>query len=77
MLGSIPLLGRLFRRTVNDTSKTELLIFLTPHVAQNPLLLEGMSQEELDGSKIVTGAIKDGAFQEHLEGLRRGAAKPE
>ena len=32
LLGSIPVIGRLFRRTIKSKSKTELLIFLTPHV---------------------------------------------
>ncbi|MEM9665205.1 MAG: hypothetical protein AAF970_09735, partial [Bacteroidota bacterium] len=32
VLGSIPLLGRLFRSKKRDTRKSELLIFLTPHV---------------------------------------------
>ena len=32
LLGSIPLLGRLFRSTSKDLRKTELVIFLTPHV---------------------------------------------
>lgn len=32
ILGSIPLLGRLFRSTSRDMRKSELVIFLTPHV---------------------------------------------
>lgn len=32
LLGDIPLVGALFRRTIIEKSKTELLIFLTPHV---------------------------------------------
>lgn len=32
LLGDVPLLGRLFRRTTVKKSRTELLIFLTPHV---------------------------------------------
>lgn len=33
VLGDLPLLGGLFRRTVIENSKTELLLFLTPQVA--------------------------------------------
>jgi len=36
LLGDIPLLGALFRRTITDTSKTELLIFLTPMSLSKP-----------------------------------------
>jgi type IV pilus assembly protein PilQ len=32
LLGDIPLLGNLFKTTTRATSKTELLIFLTPHI---------------------------------------------
>ncbi|MEM6337366.1 MAG: hypothetical protein AAF752_12420, partial [Bacteroidota bacterium] len=32
ILGSIPLLGRLFRSERKETRKSELVIFLTPHV---------------------------------------------
>ena len=32
LLGDIPVVGALFRRTIIEKSKTELLIFLTPHV---------------------------------------------
>lgn len=36
LLGDIPLLGHAFKRTVKQNTKTELLIFLTPHVVQHP-----------------------------------------
>jgi general secretion pathway protein D/type IV pilus assembly protein PilQ len=32
LLGEVPLLGGLFRRTEDTTTKTELVIFLTPHI---------------------------------------------
>ncbi|MBL7189548.1 MAG: hypothetical protein ISS70_24735, partial [Phycisphaerae bacterium] len=33
LLGDIPIAGHLFKRTIKEKTKTELLIFLTPHVA--------------------------------------------
>jgi len=36
LLGDVPLLGALFKRTTRQTAKTELLIFLTPRVVQQP-----------------------------------------
>lgn len=36
LLGDIPILGNLFRSTSKETQKTELLVFLTPHVVANP-----------------------------------------
>jgi general secretion pathway protein D len=34
-LGDIPLLGKLFGRTVDNSRKTNLVIFLTPHIVRN------------------------------------------
>jgi len=41
VLGDLPLVGALFRRTQIDKTKTELLIFLTPHVAQEARAAQG------------------------------------
>jgi general secretion pathway protein D len=75
ILGDIPLLGWLFKHKISAKNKTELLIFLTPHVAPTPGMLKGMSKDELEGSKIVPRAVEDGAFQDHLQGLDRGGKK--
>jgi len=74
ILGDIPLLGYLFRRTVTNKSKTELLIFLTPHVAKKPAALKRMSTDEMEGSNILPKAVEPGAFDKHMEGLRRGSS---
>ncbi|MBI3314493.1 MAG: type II and III secretion system protein, partial [Candidatus Omnitrophica bacterium] len=39
LLGDIPVIGEIFRKKEDQTDKTELLIFLTPHIitANNPL----------------------------------------
>lgn len=34
ILGSIPLLGQLFRNTTRSTTRTELVVFLTPHIVR-------------------------------------------
>jgi len=76
ILGDIPLLGFFFRRTVEQKTKTELLIFLTPHVAQQPEDLEAMSESEKAGTKVIQDAVEKGAFDEHMKGMERGAAPP-
>ena len=63
-LGDIPLLGALFRRTVRSKVKTELLIFLTPHVAERA--------EDLQ-SATIEGTPQGDAFDEHLKAMRSGA----
>jgi len=46
LLGDIPLLGNLFKHKVTSDAKTELLIFLTPHVIAAPSQLAMMSATE-------------------------------
>jgi general secretion pathway protein D len=77
LLGDIPWIGEAFKRRQSKKTKTELLIFLTPHVAQRPDLLQNMSKQEIEGSKLVPGAVDANAFQEHKDGLQRGATTVE
>jgi len=72
ILGDIPILKYAFSRTTVDKTKTELLIFLTPHVAPQADLLRPMSQEELKGTRLTPNAIEPGTFDEHLRGMKRG-----
>jgi len=73
LLGDIPLLGAMFRRTIQSKAKTELLIFLTPHVANRPEDVERISDAEKAGSQAVRGAVGGDAFDEHLKAMQRGA----
>jgi general secretion pathway protein D len=45
-LGDIPLLGNLFKRKITTDGKTELLIFLTPHVIQAPVEIAALTTTE-------------------------------
>jgi len=77
LLGSIPLLGMLFRRTINEKAKTELLIFLTPHVAHEAGQLQAMSKDELAGSKVIGTAVEPGAFDKHMKRMQSDTAPAE
>ncbi len=55
LLGDIPLLGALFRRTQKNDAQTELIIFLTPHIIQYPSQLAALSASETKKSE----ALKD------------------
>jgi type II secretory pathway component GspD/PulD (secretin) len=46
LLGDIPLLGSLFKRKIKSGQKTELLIFLTPHIVQAPTQLAAITEVE-------------------------------
>lgn len=46
LLGDIPILGAAFRHRVDNNTKTELLIFLTPTIVDTPTELAAMSHSE-------------------------------
>ncbi|MBI5768867.1 MAG: hypothetical protein HZA93_13800 [Verrucomicrobia bacterium] len=46
LLGDIPIIGSAFKRQVTDDVKTELLIFLTPHVVAKPDDLDKLADVE-------------------------------
>ncbi|HXE52897.1 MAG TPA: type II and III secretion system protein, partial [Tepidisphaeraceae bacterium] len=72
ILGDIPIIKYAFSRTQVDKTKTELLLFLTPHVAAQPDVLDPMSKEELKGTRLTPNAVEPGTFNEHLRGMERG-----
>lgn len=55
VLGSIPILGRLFRYDLNRFEKKELLVFLTPVVLTSEELSRSLMHEDLENSHV--GAI--------------------
>lgn len=74
ILGDIPIIGLLFQHNVTKKTKTELLIFLTPHVAKHPDEMQSKTEDEIAGAKITPNAVEPGAFQEQMRGMQRGAA---
>jgi general secretion pathway protein D len=54
-LGDIPVLGHLFKTTRNRKQKTNLLIFLTPHVIRSAADLEAISR------------VKRNSFRQHSD----------
>jgi general secretion pathway protein D len=65
-LGSVPILGSLFRRTIKETDKTELLIFLTPHVAPDALALTPISDRERKRSNLLDDETVSDIFKKHI-----------
>jgi len=45
LLGDIPLLGGLFRFESEDTSNTELVVFITPKIVEQPLVMSASEQK--------------------------------
>lgn len=58
-LGDIPLLGRLFRRETEETKKTSLLVFVTPHIITSPQeIAELTAQKKTESEKFIEKEIK-------------------
>lgn len=68
LLGDIPYLGAAFRRKIKDDTKTELIIFLTPHVVPEPSKLAKMSETEA-GKHIAPNAFSEEELNRYLDGF--------
>lgn len=66
VLGDIPLLGYAFKRKVKSDVKTELLIFLTPHVVRNPGELAKLSTNTREEMNLAPDAFPKGELERFL-----------
>jgi general secretion pathway protein D len=66
ILGDIPILGFAFKRKVKSDVKTELLIFLTPHVIQTPEDLARVSSGERQKLDLAPKAFPEGDMNRYI-----------
>jgi general secretion pathway protein D len=74
ILGDIPILGWAFSRKVKEDTKTELLIFLTPYIVQDPRQLGEMTALESKNSQLPSKAFTEeelDQFVGDVEGLKK------
>jgi len=69
LLGDIPIVDLLFKRTIKEKTKTELLIFLTPHVAKDASGLTPISEAERARSHLNTDEDAAEIFLKHIEAM--------
>jgi general secretion pathway protein D len=67
LLGDIPILGQLFKASTKSTSKTELLIFLTPHIVESPARIPGYVAGEIRQVPNLTNSISEEELDRFLE----------
>ncbi len=70
LLGDIPLLGALFQHKVTSKNKTELLIFLTPQVANDSMNLQDISDHEEGKSSLLKSSPEDSLLNEHIMNMK-------
>jgi general secretion pathway protein D len=68
-LGDIPGLGNLFKRKIKNNTKTELIIFLTPHIVNQPTDLAGLSNNEAKSIQLAPKAFTEEELDRFLNGL--------
>jgi len=68
LLGDLPLLGNLFKRRTKSEVKTELLIFLTPHIIQAPTQMAAVSDVEKQRSD-ATKSLNEHELDKFLDTL--------
>jgi general secretion pathway protein D len=67
LLGDIPLFGRLFKFSAKSNQKSELLMFITPHIVRMPSQLAAMSVNETGQSQLITNSISEQELDRFLE----------
>lgn len=69
LLGDIPLIGNLFKRQIKSNSKTELLIFMTPHIVETPGQLLALSETERAAAVLPKKAFTEKDMNQFLNEL--------
>lgn len=77
VLGDIPGLGNLFKRKQKGGTKTELIIFLTPHIVKSPADLRGVSDNEAGRNVIAPNAFSQDELNRFLENVPLKQTVPE
>ena len=67
VLGDIPVLGHLFKRTTTSSDKTELLIFLTPYIIKGTDRLEELTVDQVDRTDLPTETFNQKDVSQYLD----------
>lgn len=67
VLGDIPVLGWAFRRKIKEDTKTELLIFLTPYVVNQPDELQRLTRQETDNTELTPNVLPGEPIEKYID----------
>lgn len=69
LIGDIPMLGALFRRTQSTSVKTELLIFLTPYIVERSADVRKFSLDEKNRAGMMREAFTSKQLDKYIDNL--------
>jgi general secretion pathway protein D len=69
LLGDIPLVGLLFKHKVSAKAKTELMIFMTPHIVKFPGDLAALTSKERGHQQLTPKAFTEEELNRYLDNL--------
>jgi general secretion pathway protein D len=70
LLGDIPVLGYAFKFKTSNTQKTELIIFLTPHIVRDPADMANLTIEERNRMELTPKAFGNGELNKYGTGVK-------
>jgi general secretion pathway protein D len=70
LLGDIPILGYAFKFKTSNTSKTELIIFLTPHIIRDPSDMANLTIEERARMELTPKAFGNDELSKYGTGVK-------
>jgi general secretion pathway protein D len=70
LLGDIPILGAAFRYTVKSDTRTELLIFLTPHIIEGTAKMKDLTDNEVSKTELPRKAFSQEDLDKYLDTLK-------
>ncbi len=69
LLSKIPVIGGLFGGKASLRKKTELVIFLTPHIVSGEAVTSGMEPEKWVPPDVLTGSMKEDILNRKMQGI--------
>ena len=67
ILGDIPVIGNAFKRQTKNYTKSELIIFLTPHIVTQPSQLAALSAKDKANSQLMPKAFTEQELDRFLD----------
>jgi len=75
LLGDIPFIGNLFKRQLKNNTKTELIIFLTPHIVETPSQLVALSDKERNAGDLQKKAFTETEMDKFFDDVPKNSDK--